>query len=66
MMAMKEVPPEMLYRRCKPDDLKFETKAELKTGVEIPGVRRERRKPCDLALVSSVKVTTSPFAPIPT
>jgi hypothetical protein len=37
MMAMKEVPPEMFYRRCKPDDLKFETKAELKTGVEIPG-----------------------------
>ena len=40
MIAMKELPPEMLYKRCNPEDLKFETTAELKTGIEIPGQTR--------------------------
>ena len=40
MITMKELPPEMLYKRCKPDDLTFETTAELKTGIEIPGQAR--------------------------
>ena len=40
MMAMKELPPEILYKRCRPEDLNFETTAELKTGVQIPGQAR--------------------------
>jgi hypothetical protein len=41
MIAMRELPPETLYKKCEPDDFKFETTAELKTtGVEIPGQSR--------------------------
>jgi hypothetical protein len=40
MIGTKELPPEMLYNRSKPDDLNFETTAELKTEVEIPGQAR--------------------------
>ena len=40
MTAMKELPPEALYKSCKSDDFKFETTAELKTSVEIPGQDR--------------------------
>jgi hypothetical protein len=34
---LKELQAEALYKRCKPDGLKFETTEELKDGVEIPG-----------------------------
>ena len=41
MIAMRELSPEMLYKRCKLDDFAFETTAELKiTGVEISGQAR--------------------------
>ncbi|HEY7533217.1 MAG TPA: ATP-binding protein, partial [Nitrospiraceae bacterium] len=40
MIAMKELPPQTLYRSCKSDDFKFETTAELTTEVGIPGQAR--------------------------
>jgi hypothetical protein len=41
MIAMRELLPETLYKRCTLDDLAFETTAELKTAeVEISGQAR--------------------------
>lgn len=40
MIALKELPPEALYKNCKSDDFKFETTAELETSVDIPGQAR--------------------------
>jgi lon-related putative ATP-dependent protease len=40
MIGIKELPAEMLYTICRPEDLSFETTAELKTGVQIPGQAR--------------------------
>jgi hypothetical protein len=40
MTATTELLPEVLYRRCKPDDLPFETTAELDAGIKIPGQAR--------------------------
>jgi hypothetical protein len=41
MIAMSELSPETLYKRCEPGDFTFETTAELKTAeVEISGQAR--------------------------
>jgi hypothetical protein len=40
MAAIKELPCEALYKKCNPDDFKFETTAEVETGTEVPGQAR--------------------------
>jgi hypothetical protein len=40
MSALKELQPDALYRSCRAEDFKFETTAELDTGIEIPGQDR--------------------------